>query len=347
MRVLFDINHPAHVHLFKNVIWELQEEDHEIKITSREKDITLDLLDRYGFQHKPLSVVGDSLYGLAIELLQKDWRLLKICREFDPDVLIGVNPAITHVAKLLEAKSIIMHDTGHANFKEKMFKPFADEILIPQCYLGAIDSKMVEYPSYHELAYLHPNQFTPDPTVLDMLDVDEEDQFIIIRTVGWGAIHDVGDAGITDLTEMVEELEKKGVRVFITSEADLPNDVEHCQIMVDPHRIHHLMYYADLYIGESATMATESAVLGTPAIFINTNECGNTKELDEKYGMVFNYHGEQRQKHAFEKAISVLEGYDTEKWQSKREKILAEKVDPNSFIIEQIENPPPNDTSDH
>ena len=29
--------------------------------------------------------------------------------------------------------------------------------------------------------------------------------------------------------------------------------------------IHHVLYYANLFIGESATMATESAVLGIPA----------------------------------------------------------------------------------
>lgn len=294
------------------------------------------MLDHYGFQHKPLSAVGGSLGGLAVELLQKDWRLFRICREFNPDVLIGVNPAITHVSKLLNAESIIMHDTGHAEFKEKVFKPFADKICIPKCYLGNIEAKKIEYPSYHELAYLHPNQFNPDPDVLDEVGLTENDRFVLIRTVGWGAIHDVGDAGITDITELVAELEERGIRVFITAEGELPSDVEHCQVQIDAHRIHHLMSFADLYLGESATMATESAVLGTPAIFVNTYTCGNTKELDEKYGLVFNYRSDQRQRQAFETAVEILDDYDADKWKTKRDTMLQERIDPNPFIIEQI-----------
>ena len=34
------------------------------------------------------------------------------------------------------------------------------------------------------------------------------------------------------------------------------------------------MYYADLFVGESATMASEYAVLGTPAIFVSTSRRG-------------------------------------------------------------------------
>ena len=32
MRVLFDIAHPAHVHFFKNIIWELHKGGHETAI---------------------------------------------------------------------------------------------------------------------------------------------------------------------------------------------------------------------------------------------------------------------------------------------------------------------------
>jgi predicted glycosyltransferase len=47
------------------------------------------------------------------------------------------------------------------------------------------------------------------------------------------------------------------------------------------------MYYADLFIGESATMASESAVLGTPAIFVSTLQAGVLNEIEEKYGLLY------------------------------------------------------------
>ena len=36
MRILIDIGHPAHVHLFKNLVYRLKENNHEVIITVRE-----------------------------------------------------------------------------------------------------------------------------------------------------------------------------------------------------------------------------------------------------------------------------------------------------------------------
>jgi len=47
LRVIVDIGHPAHVHLFKNMIWTLRDKGHEVMITAKEKDIALNLLDAY------------------------------------------------------------------------------------------------------------------------------------------------------------------------------------------------------------------------------------------------------------------------------------------------------------
>ena len=49
MRIVIDINHPAHVHYFKHFIWKMQKRGHEIRITASEKDITYQLLQSYGF----------------------------------------------------------------------------------------------------------------------------------------------------------------------------------------------------------------------------------------------------------------------------------------------------------
>ena len=48
------------------------------------------------------------------------------------------------------------------------------------------------------------------------------------------------------------------------------------------------VYQLDLYIGEGATMASECAMLGTPAMYINTLGAG-TLEEQEKYGLIFCY----------------------------------------------------------
>ena len=52
MRILFDMGHPAHVHFFKNAIWELEKQGHEVKVTARDKDVTLELLEAYGIPYE-------------------------------------------------------------------------------------------------------------------------------------------------------------------------------------------------------------------------------------------------------------------------------------------------------
>ena len=52
MKILFDIGHPAHVHLFRNAVNILEKKGHELKITARDKDIALDLLNNYGFSYE-------------------------------------------------------------------------------------------------------------------------------------------------------------------------------------------------------------------------------------------------------------------------------------------------------
>ena len=49
MRVLIDINHPADVHQFKNMIWQMEKRGHKFLITARDKDCALDLLKEYKF----------------------------------------------------------------------------------------------------------------------------------------------------------------------------------------------------------------------------------------------------------------------------------------------------------
>jgi len=47
MKILIDINHPAHVHYFKNIIKIMEKKGHEFLIISRNKEIEHYLLKKY------------------------------------------------------------------------------------------------------------------------------------------------------------------------------------------------------------------------------------------------------------------------------------------------------------
>jgi uncharacterized protein len=47
VRILIDILHPAHVHFFRNIRGEMVDRGHEVLITARDKDRSVELLERY------------------------------------------------------------------------------------------------------------------------------------------------------------------------------------------------------------------------------------------------------------------------------------------------------------
>lgn len=337
MKVLFTIQHPAHVHLFRNTIDELSANGHQVHTIARQKDINVDLLERYDIDHTVVAPEPKNGLHLPFIQLKYEWHVIRAARRIDPDVLVAMGePSITHAAKLLNASSIVFTDTENATLQNLLAFPFADRICTPESYKDDIGEKQVRYPGYHELAYLHPNRFDPDPSVLEEADIGPDDRFAILRIVSWDAAHDVGDSGFDNIVDVVERLENTGVEVRITAEKDVPAAIEEKQVSIPPDRIHNLIAYADLYIGESATMATESAVLGTPAIFVSSTRRGYTDEIEADYGLMFNYSGEDRHERSLKKAQEILSNYDSTKWSERRHTLLNEKIDATKLILDQI-----------
>ena len=89
-------------------------------------------------------------------------------------------------------------------------------------------------------------------------------------------------------------------------------------------------------------MASESAVLGTPAIFVSTSRRGYTNEEESKYDLVYNFSDPKKgQRQALDKAFELLKNENTkEEWREKRKRMLSEKIDVTKFMTEFIENYP-------
>lgn len=340
MRILIDIGHPAHVHLFKNFIWEMEKKGYEIKVTARDKEVTNYLLDAYNIPYDLVGKMGTGKFNLIKEWISRDYKIINIARRFKPDYFLGVlNPVPAHSAKLLRKTSITFTDTEHAKLANLVTFPFSDVICTPSCFKKDLGKKQIRYNGYHELAYLHPNYFKPNPAVLDEIGLSKDDTFIILRFVSWGASHDVGQHGIKNKLELVRELEKYG-QVFITSEGRLDGELAKYQIKVSPEKLHDLLYYASLYVGEGATMAAESAILGTPSFYISSlvGTMGNFIELEQKYGLMFNYNNSDK---AVNKAVELIQQSNLkEEWQKKREKLLKDKIDVTAFMVWFVENYP-------
>ena len=345
MRIIVDIGHPAHVHFFKNFIWEMRARGHEILITASKKDLTLDLLKAYTIDYIFTCKRFNGI-KFGYELIKRDAQMFKLVKTFKADIITGIHSTIAaHVSKVTKAKSIIFTDTEHAKLANLVTFPFTDIICTPSCFKKNLGKKQVRYNGYHELAYLHPNYFKPDPTVLEELGLTEGEKFVIVRFVAWQATHDINLRGLSNKKELVEKLENYG-KVFITSESELSKELRKYKMTISPEKLHSALYYASLCFGDGSTTAVEAALLGTPTVHfeafkskskrpVDATRFGIIDELANKYGVLYTF---ANQNNAIDKALELLQdGNAKQKLKFRREQLLKDKIDVTKFMVNFIE----------
>ena len=270
MRILIDIGHPAHVHLFKNFAWAMQKKGHRVLFTTREKEFEIDLLNKYGFQSVSFGKKFSSIFGKIYGLLEFNFKMFIAAIKFKPDIFLSHGSMYAaQISWLLRKPHISFEDTG--NWEQiKLYKPFTEVILTSDVFPFCYGVKQIRYQGHHELAYLTPKYFSPNIEIFQSLKIKKNTKYVLLRFVSWNASHDRGQKGI-DIeakNEIINLLVNKDFRVFISSENELPADLKQYQIMISPDQMHDVLYFADMFIGEGATMAMEAGVLGTPSIYI-------------------------------------------------------------------------------
>ena len=308
MKILIDIVHPAHVLFFKRPLEIFKSRGDDVLICSRYKDIACDLLDLFGFPHTPISTAASGALGLAHELIVRNMRMLNMIKSFSPDVMLGYGGvAISHCGVLTKTPSIAFYDTEVATMQTRITWPFITQLYVPDCYAGKVPmARTKRIAGVKELSYLHPSAFAPDRTKALAGGLSEDQPNYFLRVVSWRANHDIGKTGWSEdeLGSLVEALSARG-KVHLSSEAALPEGYEQYRYVGAPHEIHHLLAHCDLYVGESATMASEAAILGIPSIFAGRDFRGYIEELSEA-GLVINA-PDRRHKALTDLAFGALE----------------------------------------
>jgi len=340
MKILVGVSHPKHVYMFKNLIFEMIEKGHEIKIVAVEKEGIVEyLLKRFNLPYELIGKTQSGIFRKAMCLPKWDYAVLKIAIKFKPDIYIGqASPSLAHTSAIFRKPFILFEDTESATVVQKLCLPFTDAAVTPSCYRGNFGKKHVRFNGYYELAYLHPNYFKPDPAVLDELNLSEDDRLIIMRFSSWNAIHDIGQHGFNfkneqELSSFISKLENYGA-VFMNSEITLGSKFQK-YMLPKSDNFQSLLYYATLYIGEGATAACEAGVLGTPWIYVSTERLGYLDDQENNYGLGYVI---SDSKLLMKEAFELLEQKDLKKkWQKKRERLLNEKINVTKFMTEFIE----------
>lgn len=323
------------------MIQSLHEAGHETIIAIKTKDVLERLLDARGWPYHNLYAKerrGGSL-AIARSMLMRECGLYWLVRRLQPDLMIGTSVEITHVGSVQGIPSIVVNedDVDVVPKFASLAYPFASKILAPaSCRLGKWWNKAVRYEGYHELAYLHPNHFTPDPRVRAQLATPAE-RFFLMRFAALNAHHDDGRKGIPDdlARKLVRKLEPYG-RVYVSSERPLDQEWQRYRYPLPPDTLHDALAFADLYVGDSQTMAAEAAVVGTPSIRFNdfVGEIGYLEELEHRYGLTLGI--KTRQSRRLLGVVSDWAERDNLKdlWLKRRDGMLKDKVDVAQFMTQ-------------
>ncbi len=334
LRVLVDFGHPAHVHMLKHIIWRIEKFGGKVCITTRKKDVATDLLDAYGFQYH---VVGhySNLVDKTLSMVKTNYKLLRIAEKFNPHIFISCGSVHAGpVSRVLNRICVTLVDTEGSKFQSKIVRTFSSWLYTPEAFKRNMGEKHIRYNGYHEMAYLLPKYFKPDPKVLSKYGLTEEDTFFIVRVVSWSATHDWGQRGIADLPGLVKHLQMYG-KVVLSMESGVSSDLTDHTMKIDPEDMHSMLAYARAYVGEGATMASESASLGTPSIYFNTQTLGYIDE-EQEAGLVYHIIPSENMDKKIYNAIDEIMAIPLSEFKERGQQYIASKIDVVEFICDEL-----------
>lgn len=346
MRILIDINHPAHVHLFKNFIFEIKKKNNIVIVTVKDIPVAKRLLEKYGIDYICLGEKLDALIGKFIKQIHYNQLLYQLIKKYKIELGIGTSITLAHVSRFTKMKSFIFDDDDAAvePLFAKFGHPFADHIISPNCLAyERMRASDITYAGYHELAYLHPNRFLPDVKILSEINIKPDEPYFILRFNAFKAHHDVGVQGLNlqKKRELINLLSIHG-KIFITAERKIETEFECFRLNSSPEKIHSLIYYATMFIGDSQTMTSEAAMLGTPALKCNSfaGKLSIPNELENSYELCYAFLPKNYNNMLTKVKELISNPNLKQEFQCRRQKMLADKIDVTAFMVWFVENYP-------
>jgi uncharacterized protein len=340
MKILIYLGHPAQYHFFKNSIRNLRTQNHSIQLLLKTKDVLEDLLKNDKENYINILPEGrvSSNTGILLGLIKRDFRLFKIVREFKPNIMLGTDPSLAHIGKILNIPVLTVLEDDHFVIPKlaKLTFPFTSGIIAPDtCDCGKWNNKKISYSGFMKLAYLHPNYFTKQS--------ESTAKNFLIRLSKLDAHHDFRIKGFTSeiLLKLINVLLKFG-EVKLIAEAKLDPEFQKYLLVINPSEIHNYLSKVTLLVSDSQSMSMEAAMLGIPSIRFSdfAGRIGVLEELEHKYKLTFGIKTKNHEK-LFEKLNELLKMDNLqEAFEIRRQQMLKEKIDVTAFFIWLINNYP-------
>lgn len=344
MKILTDLGHPKNVHTLKNVLTELRLRGHEFLILARDKECVQPLCKILNIPFYDRGRGGNGIVGRIVYLANTVLRLHSLISNFHPDLFISFGSPILATLGFIKKIPVIVFDDHEPNrIIQAIYVPSSKLIVVPSCFQKKMSPKQVDFDGYFELAYLHPSRFKPSSDMPALLKISESQPYVVLRFIAWKALHDRNFRRINDETKrrLVDSFSSVA-RVFISAESELPIDLEPYRLFATAERMHDVLAGAALFVGDSATMTAEAAVLGVPALHISDIKTGYLLELQDKYGLLKSFPFSSA---GIEQVITIgtqwlADDRTLTEWQAKRRLMLADKIDVAAFMVWLIDTFP-------
>ena len=222
MRILIDILHPAHVHFFRNFYEVMAGRGHELTITARDKDRSVDLLEQYGLPYEQISVQKSGGVGLVTEMTpahagaHADHGPLRAGRD-DRDHGPVDRRSRGRSRRCRQSCSTTRSSPGRRTGSCIRSPTASSRRTATRARFGA---RTAGTPGTTSSRTSTRTASSPTPAKLAAFGIEPGEQYSIVRFVSWEAVHDRRETGFTaaQKRDLVATLGRHG-RVLISSEA--------------------------------------------------------------------------------------------------------------------------------
>ncbi len=278
-RLLIQFLHIADVNFFKNAV-KILKDHYDIIISARLRGNLMPILTKElkGFPVHPIGRHVSHLYKKAINEPFRYLRQVYLLSKNEIDYCTSFGAIGAGIAcKLKGIPYVVYEDDELYRLDIYVARATATKLIVPAS-LRIFGRNVSTYSGFKELAYLHPKYFTPDKGILDYYNLERE-KYLFMRQVK----RTLNYRHLTNIfPNLAKELKRKGYTILLSLEEKSLIDVfeRYCKVLKEPvDDIYSLLKYASLTISAGDTMARESCLLGTPAIYTGERSMAVNREL--------------------------------------------------------------------
>ncbi|MEE9271173.1 MAG: DUF354 domain-containing protein [Candidatus Krumholzibacteria bacterium] len=298
--IWIDLDNAPHVPFFTPIIHNLKDGGHATLVTVRNHGYTREMLDRRPIDY---DLVGRHPgKNLLMKVVGTAARVASLVhwargRRIDAAVSHG-SRSLLLACQVLAIPCVTMYDYEFVS--TAIFNRFSQRILLPDLLpdnllktLGLDPRRVAKYPGFKEEVYL--GAFSPDPSILEHLDIPAGDTVVVIRPPATNAHYQTRlseDIMEAVLQRIAAETNTVGVVVPRTASqaetlARSLGDCSNFRVLTEAVDGLNLIWHADVVVGGGGTMNREAAMLGVPVYSVFTGRVGALDRALSEQGRLF------------------------------------------------------------